>query len=147
MWYRILFLVCLSNFANAQDGASAQFNWLKGTWKRVDKNSFEVWQIDGKILNGISYKVQNADTLHLESIILTQRDGAYFYVPDVAGQQLPVEFKITAFTKESFTAENPLHDFPKIIRYRRYSENGKSLLEATIEGDGKSINYVFIKAN
>jgi len=145
MWYWIFFLISLSNFANAQGGVFTKFSWLSGTWKRVDKKAFEVWQMDGKSLTGVSYKVQNADTLYLERIILTQREESYFYIPDVAGAQLPVEFKITMIASESFTAENPLHDFPKVIQYRRYSENGNSMLKATIEGDGKAIDYTFIK--
>lgn len=145
MWYWMFLLVCLSNFANAQDGVSAQFSWLPGTWKRVDKNDFEVWQNDGNNLTAVSYRVQDADTVYLERTILTQREDSYFYIPDVAGAQLPVEFKITMVASESFTAENPLHDFPKVIRYRRYYENGNSMLKATIEGDGKTINYTFIK--
>lgn len=139
----ILFAVC-SNAANAQ---SKEFGWLKGTWKLKDKNVYEAWTIasDGKSLEGISYRVTKNDTVITEQIKLVYKDGSFHYVPDVAGDQPAIDFIITSHTSDSFVAENPEHDFPKLIRYKWTNINQRQLIEAAIEGNGKVIPYTFEK--
>jgi hypothetical protein len=124
----------------------SKFQWLEGMWKLKDKSVYEVWQ-QGKSnasLTGISYTISNkGDTTVTEEIQLTKEGDRYFYIPDVAGAQGPVRFEITEYSSTGFKAENPLHDFPKIISYQFNPTNGQ--LKAVISGNGKSIEYVFEK--
>jgi hypothetical protein len=122
-----------------------EFSWLLGTWKMKDKNVFETWTLadDGKTLEGISYKIKEADTVIMEKILFTYQDNAYHYIPDVAGDQEAVDFKVSKHNAEGFIAENPQHDFPKIIRYRFIRKEDRDTIEASIEGDGKVILYAF----
>lgn len=73
------------------------------------------------------------DTLHSESIVLTQTKEALIYRPTVKGQNndQPVDFKLTSDLENSFTFENPKHDYPQKIVYKKL--NDKSLV-ATISG-------------
>ncbi len=129
-------------------GAQHQFQWLIGTWKIKDKPIYEVWKAsaDGYSLTGKSFKLDGADSVVLEKINLTYFAGHYHYVPDVAENSAPVDFTISIFDENSFVAENPAHDFPKIIRYTivRKHKNADELL-AVIEGNGKVIPYTFEK--
>jgi hypothetical protein len=122
-----------------------EFSWLLGTWKMKNKNVFEVWTLanDGKALEGISYEIKEADTIVMEKILFTYKDNAYYYIPDVAGDQGSVDFKILKHSAEGFIAENPQHDFPKTIRYRFIRKDDRDTIEASIEGDGKVILYAF----
>ena len=45
--------------------------------------------------------------------------------------------------ERSFVAENPEHDFPKLIRYKLLKKRDGEFLEAVIEGNGKVIPYRF----
>lgn len=139
-----LSILLLTGYAGwAQD--VKDFQWLVGTWKIQDKNSYEVWKDAGhNTLAGISYKIKNADTVVTEEIKLLRKGNAVYYTPDVAGPQGEVEFKITSYDADGFVAENPTHDFPKKIRYHRVAKEGERL-EATIEGGGKSIYYTFVR--
>jgi hypothetical protein len=134
----------LTHFSIAQQ---KEFGWLVGTWKLKDKNVFEVWKVaaDGKELSGFSFRTKTSDTTAMESIRLVYADDSFHYIPDVPGDQPPVDFRITKYDKQSFVAENPLHDFPKIIRYRFTEKENKKFIEATIEGNGKVIPYDFEK--
>jgi len=76
---------------------------------------------------------------------LKAEGNIYYYIPDVAGDQGPVRFKITQHDNTMFVAENSQHDFPKIIRYKLVKENGQDVNEASIEGDGKVISYTFVR--
>lgn len=136
-------LLLIGHASCAQD--VKDFQWLVGTWKIQDKNSYEVWKDAGhNTLAGISYKIKNADTVVTEEIKLLRKGNALYYTPDVAGPQGEVEFKITSYDADGFVAENPAHDFPKKIRYHRVAKE-EERLEATIEGGGKSIYYTFVR--
>jgi hypothetical protein len=124
-------------------GQQNEFSWLIGTWQEENKMSFEVWKDEGAFLSAISYTLDQAGNKTVtEEIKLTRKGSDFYYVPDVIGPQGPVEFKITSFDKISFTAENPEHDFPKKISYKKINEHK---LEATISGGDKSISYSFKK--
>ncbi|MFD1002539.1 hypothetical protein ACFQ21_24655 [Ohtaekwangia kribbensis] len=134
--------------ANQLFAQQKEFGWLVGTWKLKDKNAFEHWVYREKenVLYGISYRIKNtADTVVTEEITLKFQDNSFYYIPDVAGVQGPVPFKITQYTAVTFTAENPAHDFPKIIRYKFIQQGGEDINEASIEGNGKVISYTFVR--
>jgi hypothetical protein len=123
-------------------GQQNEFGWLIGTWQE-NENSFEVWKDEGNFLSGSSYKIDKARNKTVtEEIKLIKKGNDFYYVPDVAGPQGPIEFKITSFDKNSFIAENPAHDFPKKIIYKKINDQQ---LEATISGGSKSISYSFKK--
>src|SRR5688572_20376420 len=117
-----LIIIALLNFIIIHFSAAQQkeFGWLRGTWKLKDKNIFETWEVadDGKTMEGSSYRIKGNDTIAMEQIKLTFEGNAFHYIPDVAGDQGAVDFKISKHTTEGFVAENPQHDFPKIIRYQ-----------------------------
>jgi hypothetical protein len=128
-------------------GQHKEFSWLIGTWKVTDKNMFETWSRAGdhKSLNGTSYKVSASDTTVLEQTRIVFKQNSFYYIADVSGNQAPVNFAITWFDGVSFVAENPQHDFPKVIRYKLVRTEGKEFINASIEGDGKVVPYTFEK--
>jgi len=65
-------------------------------------------------------------------------------VADVIQNEQPIYFKLTKHTKEYWQFENPNHDFPKKIIYRKM---GKERMACTIEGNGKHKNFYFEKTN
>lgn len=136
------FCVLFSHLSTAQKN---EFSWLVGTWKLKDKNVFESWKVakDGKTLEGTSYRVKGADTVVMEEVRFTYDGNVFHYIPDVAGEQGPVDFKITSNEESNFVAENPQHDFPKIIRYNFVRKENRDQIEAFIEGNGKVIPYFF----
>lgn len=124
----------------------ADFTWLAGTWKLKNKAAFEIWSVDPDgSLSGKAFRIQTGDTVITEVIRLEYSNGSFHYIPDVAGDQGPVDFIITHADSQSFVAENPGHDFPKIIRYRYSMQGDVPLIEASIEGNGKIIPYSFEK--
>jgi hypothetical protein len=126
--------------------AQQNFKWLLGTWKLKDKPVYEEWRTDtGGDLKGLSFKVNGSDTVVLERINLTFRSGKYHYIPEVAENAAPVDFTFTSFDEDSFIAENPQHDFPKLIRYTIVRKDEQEFIEASIEGNGKVISYAFEK--
>jgi hypothetical protein len=140
-------LVVFFVFFNGSLSAQHKFQWLVGTWKIKNKPVYEVWKTaeDGITLSGISFKINQSDTVIMEKINLTYSEGYYHYIPDVAENVTAVDFTISTFDEKSFVATNPEHDFPKVIRYTIVRKDHTEQLRATIEGNGKVIPYTFEK--
>jgi hypothetical protein len=127
--------------------AQQSFQWLIGTWKVKGENVFEVWQATDspRHLEGKSFTLKGSDTIITERITIGYYNGSFHYVPDVAGDQPPVDFTVTSSDRMSFVAENPQHDFPKLIRYHYIKRAGGETIQAAIEGNGKVVPYLFEK--
>ena len=110
--------------------------WLVGTWENESPQGklAETWnKTNDSTFNGHSYFVKGSDTLHLESITLSQRGDVMTYTPTVQGQNnnKPVEFRMTSATDKQMVFENPNHDFPKKIIYNQINPDS---LVAEISG-------------
>ena len=77
-----------------------------------------------------------------EFLRIVERDGTLIYIAQPNGRP-PTEFTLTAITPDSVTFENPMHDFPKMIRYTKRADGA---LEARVsDGDQKAETFVFTK--
>jgi Domain of unknown function (DUF6265) len=127
-----IFLCC--QYVTAQK--SEVMKWMAGTWKITTVNGImlEQWHIsDDSTLKGKSMFIKNgSDTIPQETIELAYRNGEWYYIPTTISQNnsQPVSFKVILVKGTEFISENPAHDFPQRIAYRRI--NG--LLYASIEG-------------
>lgn len=118
---------------------SETFKWMEGAWKinTGEGQVVETWKlINDSTLAGKSVFVTNkGDTVPQETLELKRRNGQWTYVSTVVGQNrnLPVSFKVIFQRGTEFISENPLHDFPQRIEYRRIG----NLMYASIEGKRK----------
>ncbi len=99
-----------------------QAKWIIGTWeyKTSEGSIYEKWvKKDSLEFQGISYKINNQDTIVLETIRIVQENGNIFYIPKVQYQnnQQAVRFNIIRLRENYMSFENPSHDFPNIISY------------------------------
>ena len=142
-----LSLVCLVYTSKGQSPASKSgFEWLEGTWERLHmkpgRSGYELWsRTSDSEWKGTGVTLIGSDTTFIEKLKIINRDGQFFYVADVPENKGSVYFAITTLTRNSFVCENPEHDFPKKIMYS-LEENE---MKATISGNGKSIEYRFIR--
>jgi len=145
----IVFLTALlaSGNLHAQKEADLKnMEWLLGNWTRTNaqpgRSGVEVWQKLGPAeWKGRGISLRGADTTFVEKLKIVVEKGELFYVSDVPENPQPVYFKITQVTATGFVCENPAHDFPKKIEYWLQGEN----LKATISGDGKGVEYLFVR--
>jgi hypothetical protein len=119
-----------------------EFSWLVGSWQEENKQAFEVWKNDNGFLSAESFYLKDGKKVTTEEIKLVKKEREFYYVPDVAGPQGAIEFKITSFTTNSFIAENPAHDFPKKITYEKTDDTH---FKASIGDSNKTISYSFAK--
>lgn len=124
------------------------FAWLKGTWIYPMSRGamMETWQSRAdRSLEGQSFLIRQTDTLLQESIRLIYQDGSWHYVPTVVNQNggSPVYFKIIWHQRQEFIAENPQHDFPQRIVYRRIGPHLYASIEGRKGGHYRKQNFDF----
>lgn len=130
----VLLIVMIGFSASAQQIKTVQ--WMLGTWKISTPQGtiVEIWQPkNDSTLQGRSFFVKNnTDTIPQESIEMAYRNGDWYYSPTVLNQNAgkPISFKVIFMRGTEFISENPEHDFPQRIAYRRFKQN----MFASIEG-------------
>jgi hypothetical protein len=114
----------------------ATFSWLEGVWTiRTDRYTIqERWyQLNDSTMQGQSVLIKpTGDTIPQESLEISYTAGDWYYISKVIGQNnnQAVRFKIVYHKNLEFISENPLHDFPQRIQYRKINQQ----LWASIEG-------------
>ena len=84
----------------------------------------------GGAMLGVSRTVRRDTVVEFEQLRIFDRAGKTVYAAAPSGQA-PSEFETATTTDTSVTFENPTHDFPQRIIYRR---RGADSLIARIEG-------------
>ena len=105
-----------------------KMDWLIGNWEQALPEGIlkETWtKQNDSTFTGDSYFITPKDTVHFESIKLTQKAEKLTYSATVVGQNddEPVDFKLTSDAENTFTFENPTHDYPQKISYKKVSSD------------------------
>jgi hypothetical protein len=143
-------LLLLVQVGNAQESNKQKFKkleWLTGKWTRtnaeIGQSGYETWaKVSDLKLSGKGVTFKGKEVIFVENLEFIVKGTDIFYMVIVTGEKKPVYFKLTALSNDGFTCENPEHDFPKKITYRRSGNNVK----AVISGNGQSVDYIFVRA-
>jgi hypothetical protein len=121
----------------------AQLHWLAGTWIGGTTPTFEErWTPPaGGSMLAVARTLRNGAMASFEFLCIVQRRGGLVYTAMPNGRTPPTDFTLTAIDGTSATFENPVHDFPKKIRYSLRPDGS---LEATISGDAESRPEMFV---
>ncbi|HYF69499.1 MAG TPA: DUF6265 family protein [Ohtaekwangia sp.] len=127
MKIKISAIVCVLFFGSStfqQNPDIELANWIIGTWENKTQRGsiFETWsKIKDNELAAKSYKLNGKDTVVFETVRLIQEQDSLFYIPTVKNQNggLPVRFSLHAISDGLFVFQNPTHDFPQVIAYKR----------------------------
>jgi hypothetical protein len=125
-------MLCLTGF---NMGAN-QVSWMSGHWLRQDGPAWseESWLNRGHFAVGVGASGRGELTTSYEFMrIADDSDGKLTFWGAPEGRP-PVAFKMVSISANQVVFENPKHDYPTRISYRR---EGKMLI-ATISGPGGS---------
>ncbi len=110
-------------------------DWISGRWCTAPGNEAteELWLPPrGNTLLGVSRTVTTAETVAFEYLRIVEDGGILHYIAQPGGRP-PTSFKETARGGQWIRFENPEHDFPRRIEYRREGET----LHAEVAGPGE----------
>ncbi|HUE82751.1 MAG TPA: DUF6265 family protein [Pyrinomonadaceae bacterium] len=110
--------------------------WLSGDWETAPgrTQTDEHWSgVAGASLIGMSRTVAGGKTVFFEFLRIETRGDEIYYMAHPKARNPGTEFKLVRLSGTEAVFENPEHDFPKRIIYRK---NEDGTLTARIEGDG-----------
>jgi len=113
----------------------AELSWISGDWQTSPGGRAQIeehWtQPAGGSMLGMGRTVAGGKTAEFEFLRIEQRDDAVYYVAQPRGQCPSTDFKLTRANGQEAVFENPAHDFPKRIIYKK---TGEDSLTASIDG-------------
>jgi hypothetical protein len=124
--------------------AVSDLSWLAGDWQTAPNGhsqTDEHWtQPAGGSLMGLSRTVAGGRTHDFEYLRIEQRPEGIFYVAHPKARCPATDFKMTRLTATEVVFENPAHDFPKRISYRKADDGS---LVATVDAGPGSKGFTF----
>lgn len=138
MKYRLIFL-----FIFPVSGVFAQMpSFLKGTWKRTDKNSYEQWSVtENGQLKGVGFRMKDGLPQITEYTDLVREGSEVFLVATVPSQNQGrgIRFRLKQEGRR-YIFENARHDFPVQIVYEHLHADS---LKISLSGaDGAGVSYL-----
>jgi hypothetical protein len=124
----------------AQESGVARLQWIAGCWVSDDgkERTEEFWlKPAGQSMIGLSRTVAGGKTVFIEYAQIAEAKGEIAYTVALGMGARPVSFKLIKSSDSEAVFENPAHDFPQRIIYRRESRDS---LFARIEGKEKGVS-------
>lgn len=144
--FAVFFALLLTTQASTQTPTLADISWIAGDWQTAPGGRAQIeehWtQVAGASMLGMSRTVAGEKTVEFEYLRIEQRADGIFYVAHPKARCPGTDFKLTRASATEAVFENPQHDFPKRIMYRK---SGDDALTASIDGgEGtKAMSFAF----
>ena len=142
----LILLLAITTQVSAQTLTLTDISWIAGAWQSEPggrRQSEEHWTtVAGASMLGMSRTVAGDKTVEFEYLRIEQRADGIYYVAHPKARCPGTDFKLTRASATEAVFENPQHDFPKRIIYRK---SGDDALTATIDaGEGtKAMSYSY----
>jgi hypothetical protein len=122
-------------------------SWIAGDWQTASGGRRQIeehWTaVAGGSMMGVSRTVAGDKTVEFEYLRIEQRADGIYYVAHPKARCPGTDFKLTRASATEAVFENPQHDFPKRIIYRKTDDGLTASIDA---GEGsKAMSFVFKK--
>jgi uncharacterized protein DUF6265 len=122
--------------------------WIAGCWDltRSGRHVAEQWMApEGGTMIGVSRTVAGGKTTEWEFLIVREGAKGLEYVAKPSGQA-EATFTSTRVSPNEAVFENPAHDFPKRIIYKREGDTLTASIEGPMNGQTRRIDFPYTKA-
>jgi hypothetical protein len=122
--------------------------WIAGCWDstRNGRHVAEHWMPpEGGTMMGVSRTTAGEKTTEWEFLIIRQGARGLEYVAKPSGQPEGT-FTATRATQNEVVFENPAHDFPKRIAYKRDGDSLTAWIEGPMGGQNRRIEFPYKKS-
>ena len=121
--------------------------WIGGCWEytRTTRHVAENWMApEGGTMIGVSRTVNSGKTTEWEFLIIREGAKGLEYVAKPSGQA-EATFASTSVSANEVVFENPAHDFPKRIIYKRDGDALVASIEGPMNGQTRRIDFPYKK--
>ena len=127
----------------------SDLSWLAGDWQTAPggrSQTDEHWTHPaGGSMLGMSRTVAGGRTYEFEYLRIEQREDGIYYVAHPKARCPGTDFKLTSVTSTEAVFENPAHDFPKRITYKRTAAGLVANVDAGEGTKSQVFSYVPMK--
>jgi uncharacterized protein DUF6265 len=119
--------------------------WLQGCWQLTagDRIVEEQWMAPraGVMLNA-GRTVRGSQLIEYEWVLLREKDGVLEYEAHPSGQASAV-FTARTTTDNEVVFENPAHDFPQRVGYKRDGDSLLAWIDGTTGGKSRRVEFPY----
>lgn len=125
----------------------SELAWISGSWQTAASGKTQIeehWMAPaGGSMIGMGRTIAGVRTVEFEYLRIEERGDQIYYVASPKGRCPGTDFKLTRVSGQEAIFENPEHDFPKRIIYRKDSDGS---LTASIDGGAgtKSMKFAYL---
>jgi hypothetical protein len=128
--------------------AIADLAWISGDWQTAAGGRARIeehWTLPaGGTMIGMGRTVVGEKTAEFEFLRIEQRGDEIFYVANPNASCPQTDFKLTRLAGQQAVFENPAHDYPKRVSYRKKPDG--SLVASIDAGEGtKSQSFAYVR--
>jgi uncharacterized protein DUF6265 len=143
----ILVSLILFTSVSVENPTLADIAWISGDWQTAPGGRRQIeehWTgVAGGSMMGVSRTVAGDKTVEFEYLRIEQREDGIYYVAHPKARCPGTDFKLTRSSATEAVFENPQHDFPKRIIYRKTDAGLTASIDA---GEGtKGMSFVYQK--
>jgi hypothetical protein len=123
----------------------ASVAWLQGCWQMTsgDRVVDEQWMAPrAGVMLGIGRTVRGEQLVEYEWVMLSEKTGSLAYEAHPSGQQSAV-FTAQSASGTEVVFENPQHDFPQRVGYRRDGDTMLAWVEGTVGGNARRVEFPY----
>lgn len=142
-----MFLVVLGGCATDTTRSAAatdqvdEMSWLSGCWISADESTREVWSEDfDGMMFGYSVTWKDAQVSFFEQLRIEPHETGRVYLASPRGTGTTA-FTLTDMTHQSALFENPEHDFPQRLLYRRQGNQLAVNVSTLDQSRGFQVNF------
>ncbi|PWV57042.1 YciI family protein [Chitinophaga sp. S165] len=143
MKYFLMHLILLA--AGSTFAQSGFPGFLRGTWKVENEETYEHWDsLNEQRLKGFAYEMKDRQMKVSEYLDITRKNKDVTYTASVVGQNKGKDVTFKLMKADSvFSFENPGHDFPKKVLYKKVSDT--EIYVEVSDGKDKKFSYYMQK--
>ena len=141
-------LVLAGQSGAAQGSGIQRAAWLQGCWELTSpgRSVEESWTAaKGGSMIGVSRTIRDGKTTAYEMVVMRE-EGERLAYEAYPSDQDPATFLSTRISESELVFENPEHDFPQEVGYRRSGNGLLAWIRGTQDGKDRRIEFPYIRA-
>ena len=138
-----LWLMLLGGTVLAQD--VGQLGFMSGCWQGRGGTEEQWMKPVGGTLFGMSRTVVKGKTVFWEFLQIRVQEGGVVLVAQPSSNPKPVTFRATRVSESEVVFENPEHDFPQRILYRKQRDGLFARIDGKEKGKEKAVDFPMVR--
>jgi hypothetical protein len=147
----ILFTAATATTGQQAKGSINDLGWFGGCWEMIvtEKQLLitEQWMKPaGGLMIGSGRTVKGGKAVDYEFLRIVEDSDGIYYVAKPTANKDETRFRMVKAVDNEVVFENPTHDFPQRVIYRRNGEKLAARIEGTSNGKTRGIDFPYTRA-